>query len=97
MLDWPILWTYPNLKNPAKRLPKTIGESKLYKAVTDYLHQQLPIYNPSLSMVTKAFNLSLRTFQRRLAVEGYKYKDVLALVRLQMAKDYLRYSNQSAF
>lgn len=97
VLDWPILWTYPNFKNPANYFSKTAGDSKLFKAVTDYLHQQLPIYNPSLSMVAKAFNLSLRTFQRRLAAEGYKYKDALALVRLQMAKDYLRYSNQSAF
>lgn len=93
VLAWPVRWRHPFNGVHSDTCVISHGAIKLASAVGEYLEQQLPRGNPSIGEVAGAFNLAVRTLQRRLSAEGYRYKDVLTQVRLRMANDYLRYSN----
>lgn len=75
------------------------------------LSRQLPQATASLDSLAMELNVSPRTLHRRLAAEGWRFADLLADTRFQLAKEYLStpglqlaeiaqllgYSEQSAF
>lgn len=59
------------------------------------LIERLPLGEPSAEKLAEALNLSLRSFQRKLAEEGTSYEALLAATRQELALSYLaerRYS-----
>ena len=81
------------------------------ETVANCIHSLLPYGSPKREDVAKAFNMSLRSFQRRLSDEDTNFKDILNRVRKEQCTQYLErdcypleevafllgYSNISAF
>ena len=70
--------------------------SVFLRSVEDFLRKHLSEGNPLMADVADNYNLTIRTFQRRLAKEGVTFNQVLARTRATLAQDYLKYSNLSA-
>ncbi|WNC73958.1 helix-turn-helix transcriptional regulator [Thalassotalea psychrophila] len=65
-------------------LPETFAET-LYQALLPYRRVKLP----ELKEVPEKIGLSLRQIQRRLAKEGTNYKEIIARIRFEFAKEWL--------
>lgn len=65
-------------------LPETFTDT-LYQALLPYRRVKLP----ELKEVPEKIGLSLRQIQRRLAKEGTSYKEVIQLIRYDIAKEWL--------
>jgi len=67
----------------------SFDETTLSQKVQNILAHRLSSGVPSQDQVASEFNLSLRTFQRRLKKEGTTFKEIVDAVRFGLAKEYL--------
>lgn len=72
------------------------ADHSLSTQVAAFLQNRLGLGSPKLQDVAEHFQLTLRTFQRRLVKEGVTYNQIVTKTRLTLAEDYLSYSNLSA-
>lgn len=87
---------WPNQLYGADGVAQEPAGSVFLRSVEDFLRKHLSEGNPLMADVANHYNLTIRTFQRRLAKEGVTFNQVLARTRATLAQDYLKYSNLSA-
>ena len=71
------------------RLVSTAPEDSFVGSVKAIIRSQLSGGYPEISAVARSTELSVRTFQRRLAEEGVVYSDLVAAVRRDLAQEML--------
>ncbi|MGD1840627.1 MAG: AraC family transcriptional regulator ligand-binding domain-containing protein [Thermonemataceae bacterium] len=65
-------------------------EEGFHNAVRRTLIHMMPTALPSLAQVAASFNVSTRTFQRKLKEEGYTFQSLVDALRQEFAKSYLQ-------
>lgn len=100
VLDWPVnpdgAGEIAQLPLSGVRSPTAIRSTALWsRNLALYLEQNLALGSSSLTAVSRHYNVSERTLQRRLAQEGSSFQGLLNTVRHRVACDYLRYSSLS--
>jgi len=69
---------------------------ELYVQVKEQMLKELPAGNATIEKMAMIFNLTQRTFQRRLKEEGWTFRELLDCTRKELAKDYLCKEEMSA-
>jgi AraC-like DNA-binding protein len=84
--SWRALATLADVERMRRRSPPVTLED----AVTDLLHVQMIDGAPSLDRVCQALDMSRRTLQRRLDLEGVGYRSIERRIVIERAKELLR-------
>ena len=91
-LDTPMIFANESMAlHHEKILQKTISElqpSTLVDQVTDLIYKTLPSGEPNIKALAGMFNISQRTFQRRLKQEGHTFLELLDSTRKELAAQY---------
>jgi AraC-like DNA-binding protein len=91
-LDIPMIFANESMAlHHEKILQKTISELKtntLVEHVQDLIYKTLPTGEPNIKAVASMFNMSQRTFQRRLKQHGHTFLELLDSTRKKLAAQY---------
>jgi len=91
-LDTPMIFANESMAlHHEKILQKTMSElqtSTLVQKVTDLIYKTLPSGEPNIKAMASMFNISQRTFQRRLKQEGHTFLALLDSTRKELAAQY---------
>jgi AraC-like DNA-binding protein len=94
VLEYPILFADAKLLGTFEAIADEARQRLLQgRAFTDQLYnwimQSMPTYIPSLKDTAKAFHMSIRSIQAKLAQEHTTYQDIVNRVRKELAVGYL--------